>query len=94
MSTKQQFTLTIPPGIRFDAVILAIQAVTLNAPAAANATERSAHRNGLSGQVSAADCRAAVEFLRVVASNELACIAGASAAVTGGSSVMFERSGL
>lgn len=88
---SKRITITMPEGIEPDALLCVFQSATANAPAAATAAERSAFRNGFD-HLKTPQCRAAVEFLRILVANELARLAGApSSVIGGGSSVLIER---
>jgi hypothetical protein len=85
-----RLSIALPESVRYEAVICALQASTTNAAASAQAAERAAYRNGIEG-LKPAEFRAAVEFLRLLSTAELARIAGAPAsAITGGSSVLIQ----
>lgn len=87
---SDRFTLKVPDGVSYEALVCVLQSSTANGPAASIAAERAANRNGF--DVTSAECRAAVEFLRIAIANEIARLAGAPAAVfSGGSSVLIER---
>ena len=84
-----RFTLNIPDGISYEALICLLQSSTANGPAASVAAERAANRNGF--EVSSGQCRAAVEFLRVALANEIARLVAPASIFSGDSTVKFDK---
>ena len=84
-------SINLPEGIKPEAIIYVLAAASSNPVAIAALAARFAGRDDRK-DITQADCRTAVEFLRLAMANEIARLSGAPASiVASGSSVLIQH---